>query len=89
MLNQIPERGNEKMDIRNRIEMAKLNLRKAENAKVQAETQKATAEAQLEEVKAKMLEAGVTPETIKEEIETLESQVRSDLDKVEKLIPAV
>ncbi|MFJ5716585.1 hypothetical protein [Neobacillus sp. NPDC093127] len=77
------------MDIKNRIEIAKMNLRKAENAKVQAETQKTAAEQRLEEIKGKMLEAGVTPETIKQEIETLEAQVRADLEKVEKLIPQV
>jgi membrane-bound lytic murein transglycosylase B len=77
------------MELKNRIEMAKLNLRKAENAKVQAETQKAGADQQLEEVKAKMLEAGVTPETIKAEIDKLQVQVIEDLDKVERLIPQV
>jgi len=77
------------MELKNRIEMAKLNLRKAENAKVQAETQKATADQQLEEVKVKMLEAGVTPETIKQEIERLASKVKEDLEKVERLIPSV
>lgn len=75
------------LDIKNRIEAAKTNLRRAENAKTVAETQKATAEAQLEEVKVKMLEAGVTPETINDEIAKLEVKLTADLTKVERLIP--
>lgn len=76
-------------DIKNRIELAKSNLRRAENAKTVAETQKSNAEAQLEEVKTKMLDAGVSPETIQEEINRLEEKVKEDLAKVERLIPTV
>lgn len=75
------------LEIKNRIEAAKANLRKAENAKTVAETQKATAEQNLEEVKAKMVEAGVTPETIQDEISKLEEKLQADLSKVERLIP--
>jgi chromosome segregation ATPase len=75
------------LEIKNRIENAKGNLRRAENAKTVAETQKANAEAQLEEVRAKMAEAGVTPETINEEIVRLEEKLNADLSKVERLIP--
>ncbi|WP_433958583.1 hypothetical protein [Cytobacillus horneckiae] len=75
------------LEIKNRIEAAKANLRKAENAKTVAETQKATAEQSLEEVKAKMTEAGVTPETIQDEISKLEEKLQADLSKVERLIP--
>lgn len=77
------------MDLKNRIEMAKLNLRKAENAKVQAETQKQAADQNLQDVVEKMNAAGVTPETIGPEIEKLEDQVKEDLEKVERLIPTV
>lgn len=77
------------MEIKQRIEMAKANLKKAENAKTVAETQKAAAEKQLEEVNAEMLAAGVTPETINAEIQNLETKVNADLDKVERLIPVV
>lgn len=75
------------MDIKNRIEIAKVNLRKAENAKVQAETQLEAARKQQEEVVAKMQEAGVTPETITQEIGKLETQIEESLSKVEQLIP--
>lgn len=75
------------MEIKNRIEIAKVNLRKAENAKVQAETQLEAARKQQEEVVVKMQEAGVTPETIAEEIKKLEGQVEEGLAKVEQLIP--
>jgi chromosome segregation ATPase len=75
------------LEIKNRIEAAKANLRKAENAKTVAETQKATAEQQLAEVEVKMAEAGVTPETINEEIVKLEEKLKTDVSKVERLIP--
>lgn len=77
------------MDIKNRIEIAKVNLRKAENAKVQAETQLEAARKQQEEVIVKMQEAGVTPETINQEIGKLEAQIEEGLSKVEQLIPKV
>lgn len=77
------------MEIKQRIEMAKANLKKAENAKTVAETQKAAAEKQLQEVQEEMEAAGVTAETINEEITTLETKVNADLDKVERLIPVV
>ncbi|EJL40757.1 hypothetical protein PMI08_04224 [Brevibacillus sp. CF112] len=77
------------MDIKNRIEVAKINLRKAENAKVQAETQKAAAEKQLAEVIEQMAAEGVTPDTIQQEIAKLENQVVTDLGRVEALIPQV
>lgn len=74
-------------EIKNRIEKAKQNLRAAENAKTVAETQKANAEEQLKEVEAKMQEAGVSPETISDEISKLEYKIQEDLTKVERLIP--
>lgn len=77
------------MDIKQRIEIAKANLRKAEQAKTVAETQKAAAEKQLQDVIAQMAELGVTPETIHEEIEKLQAQLESDLTKVESLMPKV
>lgn len=77
------------MEIKNRIELAKLNLQKAEKAKTIAETQKTAAEQQIEEVKVQMAAEGVTPETINEEIAKLEAQVEADVTKVEGLIPTV
>lgn len=77
------------MEINQRIEAAKANLKKAENAKTVAETQKSAAEKQLEENVQEMAAAGVTPETISLEIQTLEDQVAADLDKVERLIPVL
>lgn len=75
------------IEIKNRIEQAKQAVRRAEQQKTVAETQKAAAEVQLEEVKAKMTEAGVTPDTIHEEINKLEEKLRADITKVERLIP--
>ena len=77
------------MDAKNRIEMAKLNLRKAENAKIQADTQHEAAERSLKEVVEKMLEYNVTPETIEAEIQKIEASINADLDSIEKLIPEV
>ncbi|ACQ71950.1 hypothetical protein [Exiguobacterium sp. AT1b] len=74
-------------NLKDRLEQAKTNVRNAENAKTIAETQKASAEQQLEEVIAKMAEEGVTPETISEEIVKLETKISEDLGKVERLIP--
>ncbi|MEN2464961.1 hypothetical protein [Ornithinibacillus sp. JPR2-1] len=74
-------------EIKNRIEVAKANLRKAENAKTVAETQKANAEQQLKEVEEKMTAAGVSSETISDEISKLEYKIQEDLTKVERLIP--
>jgi len=75
------------MDIKNRIEVAKINLRKAEQAKTVKETQKAAAEKQREEVIAKMAQEGVTPETVGEEIAKLEAEIAENLTKIENLIP--
>ncbi len=74
-------------NIQSRIEQAKANLRRAEQAKTVAETQKANAEEQLQEVETKMTEAGVSAETISEEITKLEYKIQEDLTKVERLIP--
>lgn len=75
------------LDIKNRIEAAKTAVRRAEQQKTIAETQKENAEQQLEGIKAQMLEAGVTPETINEEIVKLEEKLLADVTKVERLIP--
>lgn len=77
------------MDVKNRIEIAKVNLRKAEQAKTVAETQKDNAVKSLEEVTAKMAEQGVTPETIQDEITKVEGQINKDLETIESLIPEV
>lgn len=77
------------METNQRIEAAKANLKKAENAKTVAETQKSAAEKQLDENVQEMAAAGVTPQTITLEIQALEDQVAADLDKVERLIPVL
>lgn len=74
-------------NIQSRIEQAKANLRKAEQAKTVAETQKANAEEQLQEVVLRMQAAGVSAETISDEITKLETKIQEDLTKVERLIP--
>ena len=75
------------MDIKNRIEVAKINLKKAENAKTVKETQKAAAEKQRDEVVNKMAQEGVTPETVGEEVAKLEAEIAENLTKIEGLIP--
>ena len=75
------------LEIKNRIGNAKAAVRRAEQQKTVAETQKTAAEQQLEEIKAKMLEAGVTPDTINDEIVHIEQKLKSDVEKVERLIP--
>lgn len=77
------------MDIKTRIETAKANLKRAEQAKTVAETQKAAAEQQREEVVQKMAAEGVTPETIGAEIVKLEQTITETLATVEQLIPQV
>lgn len=77
------------MDIKNRIEVAKINLKKAENTKTIKETQKKAAEQQRDEVVTKMAQDGVTPETVGQEIAKLEAEIGENLTKVEGLIPKV
>ena len=77
------------MDIKTRIETAKANMKRAEQAKTEAETQKAAAEQQREEVVQKMAAEGVTPETIGAEIVKLEQTITETLATVEQLIPQV
>jgi DNA-binding transcriptional regulator YhcF (GntR family) len=77
------------MDTKQRIEAAKANVKRAENAKTIAETQAATAQQQLEGIVQEMATAGVTPDTISSEILKLEAQINSDLDTVERLTPQV
>ena len=77
------------MDISQRIEVARINLKRAEQAKTVAETQKAAAETQQTEVVKQMEAESVTPDTISEEIARLESDISETLTKVEGLIPKV
>lgn len=77
------------MDIKNRIEVAKINLKRAENSKTVKETQKAAAEKQRDDVVAKMAQEGVTPDAIAAEIEGLEKTIQEGLTKIEGLIPKV
>lgn len=77
------------MDIKNRIEVAKANLKRAEQTKTVKETQLSAAEKQRDEVIVKMAEAGVTPETVAAEIGKLDTEIQEGLTKVEGLIPTV
>ena len=77
------------MDIKERIEAAKVKLDKAEKAKTVAETQLETAVKQCDDVVAEMKQHGVDPETIGAEIEKLTAQVNTELTEIENAIPEV
>lgn len=77
------------MDIKNRIEVAKANLKRAEQTKTVKETQLKAAEEQKAEVIRKMAGEGVTPETIGAEISKLDAEIQDGLTKIEGLIPTV
>jgi len=77
------------MTLQQRIEAAKANLRRAEQAKTVAETQEATAKQQQQQIVEAMTQHGVTPETINGEIVQLEAKLNADLEQVERLIPQV
>lgn len=77
------------MDIKSRIDVAKINLKKAEQAKTIKETQKAAAEKQRDEVMERMAQEGVTPDTVGDEIAKLEAEIVDNLTKVERLIPVL
>ena len=75
------------MDIKQRIEVAKINIKKAENQKTIKETQLKTAQEQLEEVIKKLAEEGVTPMNVADEVVKLEAEIGESLTKIEGLIP--
>lgn len=77
------------MTIKERIEVAKASLEKAEKAKTVAETQLETAIKQCDEVIESMKEYDVTPETIGDEIDKLAVQIEKELGEVEQAIPQV
>lgn len=77
------------MDAKARIELAKANLKRAEQAKITYETQRATAIQQREEVVAQMQGEGVTPETIGRIIAEEEAAIEENLTKFEQLLPKV
>lgn len=77
------------MDIKSRIDVAKINLKKAEQAKTIKETQKAAAEKQRDEVMQRMAQEGVTPDTVGDEIAKLEAEIVDNLTKIERLIPVL
>lgn len=77
------------MDVKTRIDAAKINLKKAEQAKTIAETQLAAAKTQQEEIVKEMAALGVTPETIEAEIARLEAETASQLTEVERMIPVL
>jgi chromosome segregation ATPase len=77
------------LDNKQRIELAKVGLQKAERAQVQAETEEKTAKEQREEIAGKLKELKVTPETAPKEIADLDQSISERLTKVEGLIPKV
>ncbi|MDZ5608614.1 hypothetical protein U2I54_16305 [Bacillus pseudomycoides] len=77
------------MESKQRIEIAKANLKKAETAKIQAEAEKSSSEKQLQEIAEQMAQFGVTPETIQDEISKMDTSVKENLEHVERLIPQV
>lgn len=77
------------MDAKQRIELGRMNLKKAEQAQTVAATQKEAAEKQLAEVVTDMEKEGVTPETIQQEIAQTEAARDMALDKFEQLLPKV
>lgn len=77
------------MDARTRLEGIKANIKKAETAKITAETQVGTCNTQIAEVEQRMAAEGVTPDTIEAEIAKLDTTINDDLVKVEKLVPQV
>lgn len=77
------------MDTKNRIDIAKINLKKAEQAKTIKETQLAAAEKQRNDVIEKMALEGVTPQTVGDEIAKLEAEIIDNLTKIEGLIPRI
>jgi hypothetical protein len=83
------EKRGRKMDTKQRIELAKTNLKRAETTKITLETQKTEAEKQRDEMVEKLKAEGVTPETAAQEIANLETSINENLGKVETLIPTV
>jgi chromosome segregation ATPase len=77
------------LDNKQRIELAKVNLQKADRAQAQAETEEKTAKEQREELVGKLKELKVTPETAPKEISDLDQSISERLTKVEGLIPKV
>jgi len=77
------------LDAKQRIELGRMNLKKAEQAQTVAATQKEAAEKQLAEVVTDMEKEGVTPETIQQEIAQTEAARDMALDKFEQLLPKV
>lgn len=75
------------MDNKDKIELLKANLKKAEQAKTVAETQKAAATDQIADIEIDMASNGVTPATITAEIERLEKEIVEAIASVESLLP--
>jgi hypothetical protein len=74
-------------ELKSKIELIKIELKKAENAKITAEAQKAAAERQLAEVAEQMAAEGVTPETIASEIDKLNAAVVEGIAQIEQQLP--
>lgn len=77
------------MEIKDRIEIAKRQLKAAEQAKTVAETQLETATKQCDEIIAKMKDYNVAPDTIQAEIDRLGIEVNAELTAIENAIPQV
>jgi tRNA nucleotidyltransferase/poly(A) polymerase len=75
------------VDVLTRIEDAKAKIKKAEAARIQAETEKGLAEKQQAELIKQMEAEGVSPETIVQEIEKLELLILEKLSVVESKLP--
>ena len=72
-----------------RIQAVEEKVKKAEQAKIVAETQHKQAEEQLAEITKQMADLGVTPETIEAKIAELETKLEADLNTVENMVPEV
>ena len=71
------------------IKTLKDRLKKAETAKIQAETQLTVAQEQLKAVESEMQKEGVTPETIDSAITELGAKIDEAVTRVEEMIPDV
>lgn len=77
------------MQIKQRIEKVKEALRKAEEARIKAETEYETYQRQQKEIELQFLAEGVTPEEVGSEIESLKAEIEGAIARVEALIPCV
>lgn len=72
-----------------RLKNLKKEIEKLAQEKIRTETQLENTQKQIIELEHKMSEAGVTPETISQEIETLENDLKQKLAEYEKEVEAI